>query len=121
MSDAPAPYEFLNLESALEYLGDGQGVRDMLPLLTKALERDVPEVAQLLSKGEIAEAAAVLHSLKGFLPIFCYPSLVEDLVRMEKSCKSGSNPDLLSDYDALTWQLQGLGREVSHFESQTKE
>lgn len=119
MPVASANYQFFNLASALEYLGDSQGVRDMLPLLSKALARDVPEVAHLLEKGDVLEAAALLHALKGFLPIFCYPALVEELVRIEKSCKTGPSPDAVLAYHRLASQLQGLGQEVAHYAAQT--
>jgi len=118
MPVASAKYQFFNLASASEYLGDLQGVRDMLPHLINSLARDVPEVTQLLEKGDALEAAARLHSLKGFLPIFCYSDLMEELVHIEKWCKSGPGPDLLIAYRALAMRLQGLGQEVSHFESQ---
>jgi HPt (histidine-containing phosphotransfer) domain-containing protein len=118
MSVAPDPYQFFNLASALEYLGDSQGVRDMVPLLSKALARDVPEISHLLEKGDAVEAAALLHSLKGFLPIFCFPALVEELVCIEKWCKAGPSADLLLAYKPLASQLMRLGQEVSHYEAQ---
>ena len=117
MPAASANYQFFNLASAVDYLGDRQGVRDMLPLLKQSLARDVPELTQLLAKGDTVEAAARLHSLKGFLPIFCYPTLVEELVRIEKWCKSGPDPELPGAYGALALQLQRLGQEVLDFES----
>ncbi len=116
MTAAPANYQFFNLASAVEYLGDRQGVRDMLPLLNQALSREVPEVALLLEKGDALEAAARLHSLKGFLPIFCYPALVQELVRIEKWCKTEPNAGLLDAYRALASQLQGLSQEASHYD-----
>lgn len=118
MSVAPDHYQFFNLANALEYLGDSQGVIDMLPLLNKALARDVPAVAQLLEKGDAVEAAALLHSLKGFLPIFCFPSLVEELVHIEKSCKSQPGAEVLPAYLVLASQLVRLGQEVAHYEAQ---
>ena len=118
MPAASAHFQFLNLAAALEYLGDRQGVRDMLPLLNKSLARDVPDVAQLLLRGDTVEAAARLHSLKGFLPIFCYPDLIDELVRIEKWCKSGAASDVLPAYMALASQLQGLAQELSRYEAQ---
>lgn len=88
----------------------------MLPLLKKALDRDVPEVTQLLGRGDRAEAAARLHALKGFLPIFCFPALFNELVRVEKLCRVTADADLLDAYDALARQLRGLAQEVAHYE-----
>jgi len=111
-------YQFFNLSSALEYLVDSQGVRGMLPLLRIALAREVPEVTQLLARGDATEAAARLHSLKGFLPIFCYPPLVVELVHIEKCCRAGPHPDLSVAYQSLALQLQGLSQEIDHYEAQ---
>ena len=119
MPTASADYQFLNLANALEYLVDRQGVRDMLPHLMKSLDRDVPDITQMLLAGNSAEAALRLHSLKGFLPIFCYPDLFSELVRVEKLCKAGPSADLQEAYGALALQLQGLARDVSHFQSES--
>lgn len=108
-------YTSFNLPGALEFLGDRQGVLDLLPALCAALAKDVPEVADLLAKGDAAEAAARLHSLKGFLPVFCFPPLIEELTRVERLSKSGASGELTAAYAALAPALQQLGHEAAHF------
>ena len=111
-------YTCFNLPGALEFLGNRQGVLDLLPVLCTTLSKDVPEVANLLLQGKVAEAGQRLHSLKGFVPVFCFPSLHEELVRVERLSKSGASVELTAGYAALGPALQRLGEEAAHFRAQ---
>jgi len=91
----------------------------MLPLFVQTLKRDVPDIAQCLAQGDTAQAASRLHSLKGFLPIFCFPALVEEVVRVEKLCRTDPAAAVQSAYDALASHLRSLGDEVAHFGAQS--
>ena len=108
-------YTCFNLPGALEFLGDRQGVLDLLPALCAALAKDVPDVANLLAQGDATEAAARLHSLKGFVPVFCFPALVDELTRVERLSKSGASGELTRAYAALAPALGRLGEEAAHF------
>lgn len=118
MQKAPATslnYTCFNLSGALEFLGDRQGVLDLLPALCAALAKDVPEVAHMLAKGDAAEAAARLHSLKGFVPVFCFQPMIDELIRVERMSKSGASVELTAAYAALAPKLRQLGQEAAHF------
>ena len=117
--DASLNYICFNLPGALEFLGDRQGVLDLLPALCTALAKDVPEVANLLAQGDAAEAAARLHSLKGFVPVFCFPPLIEELTRVERLGKRGASGELTAAYAALAPSLGRLGEEAAHFLGQS--
>jgi hypothetical protein len=114
VSGASSSYSRLNLPGALEFLGDNQGVLDLLPVLCTALSKDVPEVATLLAQGDVDEAAARLHSLKGFVPVFCFAPLSEELFRVERMSKGGGGRELTAAYAALAPELRQLGAEAAH-------
>lgn len=108
-------YSCFNLPGALEFLGDDQGVRDLLPALCTALGKDVPEIAVLLAQGRAADATARLHSLKGFVPVFCFAPLVEELTRIERQSRGGASAEVIASYAALAPALERLGEEAAHY------
>ena len=107
-------YACFNLPGALDFLGDDQGLRDLLPALCAALKKDVPEIADLLAQGRAADATARLHSLKGFVPMFCFAPLVEELTRVERLSRGGASAEVAASYAALAPALQRLGEEAAH-------
>ena len=111
-------YTCFNLSGALEFLGDSRGVRDLLPALCTALSKDVSEIAHLLAQGNAGDAAARLHSLKGFVPVFCFPALAEELTRVERLSKMGASSELTASFAALAPALQRLGEEGAHYLAQ---
>ncbi len=111
-------YTCFNLAGALAFLGDDQGVRDLLPALCTALVKDVPGVADLLAQGRSADATARLHSLKGFVPVFCFAPLVEELTRVERLSRGGASAEVIASYAALAPALQRLGEEAAHYLAQ---
>jgi hypothetical protein len=115
---AASSYTCLNLEGALEFLGDDAGVRDLLPALCTALGKDVPDIADLLAQGRAVDATARLHSLKGFVPVFCFAPLVEELTRVERLSRGGASAELIASYAALAPVLQRLGEEAAHYLAQ---
>jgi|LauGreDrversion2_5_1035112.scaffolds.fasta_scaffold15194_1 HPt (histidine-containing phosphotransfer) domain-containing protein len=115
---AARDYTCFNLLGALEFLGDRQGVQDLLPVLCATLAKEVPETAHLLAQGDFAEAAQRLHSLKGFVPVFCFAPVVEELARVERLCRGGANQAVVAGYAALVPALQCLGEEAAHYMAQ---
>jgi HPt (histidine-containing phosphotransfer) domain-containing protein len=112
---AESSYTCFNLHGALGFLGDDSGVRDLLPALCTALAKDVPDIADQLAQGRAADATARLHSLKGFVPVFCFAPLVEELTRVERLCRSGEHADVVASYAALAPALRRLGEEAAHY------
>ena len=111
-------YTCFNLPGALDFLGDDQGVRDLVPALCSALRKDVPEIANLLAQGRAVDATARLHSLKGFVPVFCFAPLVVELTRVERLSRSGASAEVIASYAALAPALQLLGEEAAHYFAQ---
>jgi hypothetical protein len=115
---AASGYTCFNLPGALGFLGDDSGVRDLLPALCTALAKDVPDIADQLAQGRAADATARLHSLKGFVPVFCFAPLVDELTRVERLSRGGAGAEVIASYDALAPALQRLGEEAAHYLSQ---
>lgn len=106
---------YLDTELALSQIGDVDAMNGMLLLLQEALARDVPHISALLLQGDLTTANRLLHSLKGFIPIFCPDALCVHVVRVEGQSKQGLASDLVPAYDALKPELQTLLAEVSDY------
>ncbi len=105
-------FQVLNLQGALEFLGDTQAVCDLLGPLAQSLEKDIADLEQLLAQSDLLAAAGVLHSLKGFLPVFCYAAFSEQLAGVEKKIRLQDSPALRDEARALLPTLHQLQAEA---------
>lgn len=108
----------LDIARALDQIGDEQALRGMLPMLQELLERDLPQITQLLADQDVRGANPLLHSLKGCLPIFCAPALCEHLAQVEQMSKTGEGPEVGEAFAQLRPKLQLLQQEVALYMAQ---
>jgi len=108
----------LDIARALEQIGDEQALRGMLPMLQELLERDLPQIAQLLDQQDVRGANPLLHALKGCLPIFCTPALCAQLAQVEQMSKAGTAAEVGTAFIALHPQLERLRQEVALYLAQ---
>jgi HPt (histidine-containing phosphotransfer) domain-containing protein len=106
---------YLDTALALSQIGDVDAMNGMLLLLQESLARDVPAISALLLQGDLTTANRLLHSLKGFIPIFCPDALCAHVVRVEGQSKQGLASDLVPAYEVLKSELQTLLAEVSDY------
>ena len=108
-----AQHRFLSIERAMEFIGDAQGVRSLLVTLQQTLSNDLPRIQQLLAQDDVPGANRILHQLKGFTPVFCVDSLVEQVVSVEGLSKHGEPEEVRQAYGQLAPRLEQLRAEVS--------
>ncbi len=87
----------------------------MLSMLQETLTHDLPLIDDFLRAGEIANANRLLHPLKGFLPIFCPPTLCAHVVAVEALSKDVHSTTVASAYVDLKPRLEQLLAEVSAY------
>jgi HPt (histidine-containing phosphotransfer) domain-containing protein len=109
------PWVYLDIARALEQIGDQQVLCSMLPMLQELLERDVPQVRQFLADGDVRSANPLLHSLKGCLPIFCNPTLCEQLAHVEHLSKDGGVVEVSEAFAPLSPRLDSLQNEITQY------
>jgi len=110
-----AQYKALNLAGAMAFLGDAQAVRDLLAPLVRALDTDLPQIEHLLDGGDLATVARMLHSMKGFVPVFCFDALAQELVRVEKAARAIDTLAVRADVAALLPRLRRLAGEAQDY------
>lgn len=109
---------YLDIARAMAQIGSQQVLRNMLPMLQDLLDRDLPKITQLLADQDVRAANALLHSLKGCMPIFCAEALCEQLVQVEHLSKTGGSVEVSEAFVALSPKLQLLRQEVAQYMAQ---
>lgn len=110
-----AKYAFLDIDLAFSQIGDAEVMTGMLQMLQDALPRDLPQIADLLQAGDVAGANRLLHSLKGFIPIFCVADLCNEVAQVEGLSKDSRSVAAAPAYAELQPKLQTLLAEVSDY------
>ena len=85
-------YRYLDIERAMGFMGDAQGVRDMLSVLCATLKTDLPKMQERLRANDLPALQKNLHSLKGFIPIFSSQALADQLIALERMARA-PDPD----------------------------
>jgi HPt (histidine-containing phosphotransfer) domain-containing protein len=103
---------YLDTELALSQIGDVEAMNGMLAMLQDTLEKDLPQIDDFLRAGDVANANRLLHSLKGFVPIFSGPDLCAHVVLVEGMSKDVHSTAVAPAYLVLKPQLEQLLAEV---------
>jgi len=111
-------YRYLDTERATEFLGDAQGVHEMLGVLCSTLKTDLPAMHELLQAHDLQAIQKSLHSLKGFIPIFSSQTLVDQLIALERLAKAPDNLGFPSQCAALLDAITVLSQEAQHYLAQ---
>lgn len=108
----PVPF-YLDLDSAITQVGDLPSALGILVMVEETLRHDIPQISAYLADDNVPDAGRLLHSLKGFLPIFCRPALCERVTRLEALSKLGHSAEVRPAFDTLEPELVQLQREIS--------
>lgn len=114
----PTPYShshapiYLDPVRALDQIGDATAMHDMLDMLQSTLDRDIAQISQCLAAQNVGAANRLLHSLKGFIPIFCVDALCDHVAQVEQLSKSASADEVGKAYALLSPKLLQLQAEI---------
>ena len=103
---------YLDVERALEQIGDLPALHDMLDMLQVSLTRDIPQIERLLAQDNVLLANRMLHALKGFIPIFCTDELCDQVAAIELLSKTGSAQEVGVAFALLSPKLEQLQSEI---------
>ncbi|NBX53627.1 MAG: Hpt domain-containing protein [Betaproteobacteria bacterium] len=117
-----AAFVHLDLSQASQYAVDASLLPSLLDTFASSLTKEKSAIQDLLP-GDDGEAIRMnLHSLKGFVPIFCKPALAQEVIALEalgrKESLQSLRPRLsqLLDMLALLEQDVKLWRERYHLD-----
>ena len=107
--------EFLDIDRALGQIGDVSALHEMLDMLQDSLDRDAPQISLLLKNQDVQAANRLLHSLKGFIPIFCVDALCDHVAQVEMLSKTQGAEEVGAAYVHLLPKLQQLQAEIDQY------
>jgi HPt (histidine-containing phosphotransfer) domain-containing protein len=87
----------------------------LLQPLVLSLTKDIGEIERLLGQADMPGVARILHSLKGFIPVFCHAEFAAQLVDIEKRSRSDASPQMVEQVQALLQPLRQLAQESNSF------
>lgn len=105
----------LDVSLGFELVGDAQALNELLALAQESLALDIGLIEQKIDENDAQEANKLLHSLKGFAPIFCVQSLADEITRVELLSKTCAASELLAPYKALKPKLSRLREEIVRY------
>ena len=108
----PPQAPFMRYAQALKSVGDAEVVDALLPVLLQTLDDDVGRLDAAFEVRQLAAARAVLHGLKGVLPMFCSEELARQIVELEVLSKAGEVQAACTQWPALRAHLLLLREEV---------
>jgi HPt (histidine-containing phosphotransfer) domain-containing protein len=80
-------HHYLSMSKAIAYVGDAQSAHQLLGTLNSSLISDDAKIASAIELGQFDVLQKIWHQLKGFAPVFCQDSLVEEIAHTELLCK----------------------------------
>ena len=108
-------YRYLDIERAMGYMGDVQGVKDMLSVLCVTLKAELPKMHERIHANDLPSLQKSLHSLKGFIPIFCIQALADQLVALERMAHAEESKDFQTQCEALWTGIAVLLKEAENY------
>jgi HPt (histidine-containing phosphotransfer) domain-containing protein len=84
----------------------------------RSMADSLPKMSAALQAGDVHSANALLHAIKGYVPIFSTDALVERVTHVEKLSKTEPIEVVAPEFAQLMPQLQGLLAEIDVFLAQ---
>ena len=81
------------MAKAIAYVGDAQSAHQLLGTLNSSLISDEAKIASAIESGQFDVLQKIWHQLKGFAPVFCQESLVDEIAQTELLCKQIQAPE----------------------------
>lgn len=102
----------LDLKYAGEILRTDSDKRHMLRLVASTLGDQIAQIATLLEAGDAKAAYAIVHQIKGFLPVFCASSLAKELADFAQVSRSGDLQEVKLHFAQIRPLLEKFDEEV---------
>ena len=97
---------------AVEAVGGADMVAALLPVLAQTLRQDALRLDAACADAQWVAAVAVLHGLKGVLPLFCAPEMAQRIIDLEAVCKAGAGDAARAAWPVLRADMLDLHEEV---------
>ena len=107
-----ADFAHLDLSQAAQYAVDAALLPSLMDTFAGSLGKERLAIESLLSGDDGAAVRMSLHSLKGFVPIFCDTVLAQEVIQLEALGRKESLDNLRPRLKQLVSQLLSLENDV---------
>ena len=107
-----ADFAHLDLSQAAQYAVDAALLPSLMETFAGSLAKERIAIESLLSGDDGAAVRMSLHSLKGFVPIFCETILAQEVIQLEALGRKESLDSLRPRLQRLVSQLLALENDV---------
>jgi|GEM_PF-673429 hypothetical protein len=112
-----ADFAHLDLSQAAQYAVDAALLPGLMETFAGSLAKERLAIDALLSGDDGAAVRMSLHSLKGFVPIFCEPVLAQEVIQLETLGRKESLDSLRPRLKQLVSQLLALESDVKQWQA----
>ena len=113
-SAAPPPAA-LDLHYVRGALRSDADVRHVLSTIESTLQAQITDLSRLIEHGDVRAAHAILHQLKGLLPVICSAAMAAQLTETAQLSRHASAAELLHSYALLRPTLHRFARELADY------
>ena len=106
------PTPVLDIECGLSMLGGDELLRQILTTVLNSLPNNVPEIWRALESGDVVAANHVLHSIKGYVPLFCVEAFVTEVTQLERLSKNANAATVTPLFAVLAPRIEQLLGEI---------
>lgn len=107
-----ADFAHLDLSQAAQYAVDAALLPSLIETFAVSLAKERLAIESLLSGDDAAAVRMSLHSLKGFVPIFCATVMAQEVIQLEALGRKESMDSLRPRLKQLVSQLLALENDV---------
>ena len=111
-----ADFAHLDLSQAAQYAVDAALLPSLMETFAGSLAKERIAIESLLSGDDAAAVRMSLHSLKGFVPIFCQSALAQEVIQLESLGSKESMDSLRPRLNQLVTQLLALENDVQRWQ-----
>jgi HPt (histidine-containing phosphotransfer) domain-containing protein len=111
-----ADFAHLDLSQAAQYAVDAALLPSLMETFAGSLAKERIAIESLLSGDDAAAVRMSLHSLKGFVPIFCQSALAQEVIQLESLGRKESMDSLRPRLNQLVTQLLALENDVQRWQ-----
>jgi HPt (histidine-containing phosphotransfer) domain-containing protein len=108
----------LDVARGIGMMGSEASLRSILKTVETSLVSSLPEIGQALAVDDVKIVNRLLHSIKGYAPIFCTEALAAQVAQVEGASKTETAAVLRPLVAALLPQLELLVTEIRAYSSQ---
>ncbi len=105
-------FAHLDLSQAAQYAVDAALLPSLIETFDISLTKERSAIESLLNGDDVAAVRMSLHSLKGFVPIFCETVLAQEVIQLEALVRKDSLDSLRPRMALLVGKLLALEHDV---------